>query len=340
MLVTAPLVMQRSRAAGVAVLLVAIAVALQQIYSRYWWYLPGIVGGLRLNIQPNRPSFWETPSSPHQQDLSSNAGFNIVFIVADDLGFNDVSIYGGGIDGVPTPNIDSIGLEGAVFSAGYAGHATCAPSRAAIMTGRYGTRFGFEFTPVPKVMSKTLGENEPGMIRPNMYFKDRETGLPSIDEMTVPLSQETIAERLRQQGYHNMLVGKWHLGHSSGHSPVERGFDEMIGFNLGASLYLPVDHPQVVNDRLLDFPDRFLWANLKYFVTQSNATHNVNFEPNEYMTGNVLRLILNQRLTFLFFVYRLSGISSSSCYKKKLQQSLFFVFGLQCTTYSFAGLEV
>lgn len=55
-------------------------------------------------------------------------------------GFNDISYYGGGIEGLPTPNIDSIGTDGVGFTNGYAGHATCAPSRAAIMTGRCVTR--------------------------------------------------------------------------------------------------------------------------------------------------------------------------------------------------------
>ena len=72
-------------------------------------------------------------------------------ILADDLGFNDITVNGGGVaDGaVPTPNIDAIAHEGVSFAQGYAGDATCAPSRAAIMTGRFATRFGFEFTPAP-----------------------------------------------------------------------------------------------------------------------------------------------------------------------------------------------
>src|SRR5262249_45111184 len=70
---------------------------------------------------------------------------NIVFILADDMGYNDITFNGGGVAGgaAPTPNINAIGHEGVSFSNGYAGNATCAPSRAAIMTGRYPTRFGF-----------------------------------------------------------------------------------------------------------------------------------------------------------------------------------------------------
>ena len=74
---------------------------------------------------------------------------NIVLIVADDLGYNDISFNGGGVAGglLKTPNIDALGRDGVTFADGYAGNATCAPSRAALMTGRYPTRFGYEFTP-------------------------------------------------------------------------------------------------------------------------------------------------------------------------------------------------
>ena len=79
---------------------------------------------------------------------------NIVLILADDLGWNDLTLAGGGVaaGSVPTPHIDSIAADGVSFMNGYAGNGTCAPSRAALMTGRYPTRFGFEFTPTPPLM--------------------------------------------------------------------------------------------------------------------------------------------------------------------------------------------
>ena len=74
---------------------------------------------------------------------------NIIVIMADDLGINDVSTHGGGhtSEGVPTPNIDSIARDGVRFDQGYAGSAVCTVSRAALLTGRYPWRFGVEFTP-------------------------------------------------------------------------------------------------------------------------------------------------------------------------------------------------
>ena len=104
--------------------------------------------------------------------------------------------------------------------------------------------------------------------------------------MTFPTSETTIAEHLKQHaGYHNMLVGKWHLGHSQGHRPEERGFDETIGFNLGASLYLNANDGRVVNEKVNDFADDFLWGNLRFFVVASNATSSDTFDPDEYLTG-------------------------------------------------------
>ena len=83
---------------------------------------------------------------------------NIILILADDLGFNDVSFYNGGAaDGsLMTPNIDNLAKEGVAFLNGYAASPVCSPSRAAIMTGRYSSRYGFEFTPYPAQAAKIM----------------------------------------------------------------------------------------------------------------------------------------------------------------------------------------
>src|SRR5262245_37796758 len=110
--------------------------------------LPGMLDRWRDPIGPTVDVAWgagpETPTAPPGRRPP-----NVVVIVADDLGYNDLTFGGGGVAGgaVPTPRIDSIAHDGVEFTRGYAGNATCAPSRAAIMTGRYPTRFGFEFTP-------------------------------------------------------------------------------------------------------------------------------------------------------------------------------------------------
>lgn len=134
-------------------------------------------------------------------------------------------------------------------------------------------------------MSQVLGAPDPASLHSNKYFKEREQDVPDMAAMTFPRTERTIAEHMHDADYHTMLVGKWHLGHSPGHRPEERGFDEMLGFNLGASLYLPTWHKDAVGARLDDFADKFLWGNLRYFVCESNATDSGNFVPDDYITG-------------------------------------------------------
>src|SRR3546814_16430030 len=82
---------------------------------------------------------------------------SIILILADDLGYNDISLNGGGVAGVvKTPNIDALAREGVNFTTAYAAHATCSPSRPAMMTGRYPTRFGFEYPAGPVAFGENL----------------------------------------------------------------------------------------------------------------------------------------------------------------------------------------
>ena len=99
-------------------------------------------------IAENRAIEWSRGPAVANLSLSERPP-NIVLIVTDDMGFNDISLYNGGAgDGtVQTPSIDALAEQGVTFTNGYAANAVCAPSRASIMTGRYSTRFGFEFTP-------------------------------------------------------------------------------------------------------------------------------------------------------------------------------------------------
>ncbi|MFM9852148.1 MAG: sulfatase-like hydrolase/transferase [Sphingomonadaceae bacterium] len=132
-------------------------------FQKYKIYIPGIIGQMREPIAENRPISWaQGPAIA----LSGERPPNVILIVADDLGMNDISLYGGGVAGgaVSTPNIDSIARQGVSFANGYAANATCSPSRAALMTGRYPTRFGFEFTAVPAAFASNLahsGGNSP-----------------------------------------------------------------------------------------------------------------------------------------------------------------------------------
>ena len=138
---------------------------------------------------------------------------NVVVILADDLGWNDLSFRGGGLCGgqVKTPRIYSIAQQGVSFTNGYAANATCAPSRAAILSGRYGTRFGFEFTPTPAVMAPLLylaRSSDPTPRRdpiPNPDFEPT-----AWEDMGMPASEITLAETLKKVGYHTE-IGRAHV---------------------------------------------------------------------------------------------------------------------------------
>ena len=130
---------------------------------------------------------------------------NIIVILADDLGYGDV-----GFNGCPdyaTPYIDSIANNGALCTDGYVTHPFCSPARAALLTGRYQQRFGYE---------------EP----PNGDDTNPRLGLPE--------TETTLAQILKPAGYVCGAVGKWHVGGTSNIQPLQRGFDEFFGF-LGAS---------------------------------------------------------------------------------------------------------
>jgi arylsulfatase A-like enzyme len=136
---------------------------------------------------------------------------NIVFIIADDLGYGEPGCYGG--KDIPTPNIDALAAGGVRFTNGYVTAPFCAASRAALLTARYQTRFGFEYNPI-----------------------GARNAAPGIG---LPVGEKTIADRLRDVGYSTALVGKWHLGGTAEFHPQRRGFDEFFGFLHEGHFYVP-----------------------------------------------------------------------------------------------------
>jgi arylsulfatase A-like enzyme len=130
---------------------------------------------------------------------------NIVVILADDLGYGDVSFNG--CPDYQTPNIDSIAANGVLCTNGYVTHPVCSPSRAGLITGRYNQRFGDE------------NNSDIDSTNPRLGLPVREVLLPQI---------------LKPAGYVCGAIGKWHLGIAPNFHAVNRGFDEFFGF-LGAS---------------------------------------------------------------------------------------------------------
>lgn len=234
-----------------------------------------------LEIAQTETIVWSRGSDPEERAPAERPP-NIVVVLADDLGWNDLSWLGGGVAGgaVPTPNIDSLARDGVFFSNGYSANGTCAPSRAALMTGRYGTRFGFEFTPTPEGMTSIvprLGDQRPGTLRKNIVMDV--DSIPYAD-MGMPPSEITLAELLKQADYHTVHIGKWHLGRSGGMAPHLQGFDESLLMESG--LYLPEEDPLAVNSKQdFDPIDQFLWR-VMYYAASFNG--GPAFEPDGYLT--------------------------------------------------------
>jgi len=235
---------------------------------------------------PNREVPWSKgPDQPIAQE--GDRPPNIIMIMADDLGFNDISTFGGGVAGgkVNTPNIDRLAGEGAVFSQSYSGASTCAPSRGMMMTGRYPTRTGFEFTPTPsgfgKMVTKIMN-NLDNNLPPAFYDETMEEGQPPYAQKGLPASEVTIAEMLKDRGYYTAHIGKWHLGRENGMAPHQQGFDDSL--LMASGLYLPEKDPNVVNAKLdFDPVDKFLWARLTY-AASFNSGNADRFEPGGYLT--------------------------------------------------------
>jgi uncharacterized sulfatase len=238
-----------------------------------------------MEIGPNQDITWQ--KGPETADAPINERPpNIVFILLDDFGYNDLSTFGGGVaaGAVPTPNIDRLAADGAIFTQAYAGTGTCAPSRAMLMTGRYPTRTGFEFTPTPDGMSQVISTIANNMdrgalpkIQPNSVA--REDKLPYEDQ-GLPGSEITIAELLKDQDYHTVHIGKWHLGRRADFLPNAQGFDESLLMHSG--LFLDENNPNVVNAKLdFDPIDKFLWAAMQYAASFNGGEV---FEPGGYLT--------------------------------------------------------
>jgi len=224
-----------------------------------------------------RPFNWLVGPETRSQTSDANLP-NIILILADDLGWNDITHYGGGIAGgtVPTPNIDSIARQGMHFPRAYAGNATCAPSRAALLTGRYGPRTGFEFTPTSPGFARQTGGR----------WIDENAEYPPPSELGLPTSELTIAESLKERDYHSILLGKWHLGSVAGTVPNDQGFDEFLGFNSGARLFMDIDDPQVVNSRQeFDPIDRFLWASQRFSLSYNQGETRLPYDGLPFPRG-------------------------------------------------------
>ncbi|MEY2880042.1 MAG: hypothetical protein RLZZ15_2422 [Verrucomicrobiota bacterium] len=200
---------------------------------------------------------------------------NILFLIADDLGYGELAAFtsanaaasaaaSAAVRDIPTPHLDALAASGVRFTNGYVTAPFCAASRAALMTGRYQTRFGFEFNPI-----------------------GAKNAAPGIG---LPVGEKTIADRLRDAGYATALVGKWHLGGTAEFHPQRRGFDEFFGFLHEGHTYVPPPWEGVTSwlrRRALPDGGKGRWTSPDGRIVWS--THLNNHEPDYDADNPILR---------------------------------------------------
>lgn len=158
---------------------------------------------------------------------------NVVFILADDLGWRDLSVEGSSFH--ESPNIDSIAKDGMRFTQGYATCQVCSPSRASIMTGKYPARLN---------ITDWIGAAEGADWNRNTKL------LPAYYDHQLPSNDTTLAEAFQSAGYKTFFAGKWHLG-GEGSFPEDHGFDINIGGHHRGSppggFFAPYSNPKMTS---------------------------------------------------------------------------------------------
>lgn len=180
---------------------------------------------------------------------------NVVIFFADDLGWGETGVFG--CQDIPTPNIDKLATNGVKFTQGYVAATYCSPSRAALMSGRYPTRFGHEFNSVANV-----------------------TGLH--------LNETTIADRLKKLGYATACIGKWHLGRDLAYRPTKRGFDEFYGTLANT----PFFHPTMFVDSRINDEVRPV-TDPNFYTTDAYAERSVDWIEKNRSQPKLLYLPFN-----------------------------------------------
>ncbi|MEW5939447.1 MAG: sulfatase [Chloroflexota bacterium] len=210
-----------------------------------------IYNHVRRDLQPERAQAYLESLQPGADPKSLP---NIVIILCDDLGYGDIDS-----PALNLPNIRRLSTEGIRLSNFYASAAVCSPSRAGLLTGRY---------PVRTLITMPLHSTYDAMnVVLDMlgYYSYNVQGIPE-DEILLP-------EALSRVGYRAGLVGKWHLGSTSGHIPNDRGFDSFYG-----ALWSNDDQPYAIyRDREVEIPAP---------ADQNQLTRNFTFEAQKFLRAS------------------------------------------------------
>ena len=220
------------------------------------------------------------------KEQALNTKPNIIVIFSDDAGFADFSLNGNPL--IKTPNIDAIAANGVQFTNAYVSGPVCSPSRAGLLTGRYQQRFGHEYN-----IGGNFENNDP-------------------DSIGLAVTERTIADYLKEQGYKTALIGKWHLGERPQFHPNKRGFDEFFGMLKGSSAYttgkanniehngvkIPAQELAYLTDQFGDESVKFISENKEdpFFLFLSfNAPHTPMHAREDYLAEEQLKFETEQR---------------------------------------------
>ena len=196
---------------------------------------------------------------------------NVILVLVDDLGYNDVGFNGS--KDIRTPNIDMLSKNGVTFTNGYVSYPVCSPSRAGIITGRYQDKFGYGL---------------------NILYT------PKDPKMGLPLSEYTLADLFKSRNYKTSAIGKWHLGAHESLRPLNRGFDEFFGFLTGGHRYFPEEWTLEDETKVKSQGDAYRTKLLR---------NDQRVEENEYLTDALSREAIdfidrnNENPFFLYLAY-------------------------------------
>ncbi len=196
-----------------------------------------------------------------RQSGKPQGGPNVVIIIADDLGRNDLNLYSG--DGLEMPHIKQMADEGILFTEAYSTSAVCNPSRAGLITGRYQQRFGNERQIMGRYarnkleffVFKSFVDTSPlQLIEPWYTASDTE-----LRKQGLPESEVSLFEVFQSAGYRTGCMGKWHLGYHEPFLPQNKGVDEFYGFYEAFSLYAPKRAKDMVKHKHRIFQNKVIW---------------------------------------------------------------------------------
>lgn len=190
---------------------------------------------------------------------------NIVFLFSDDAGYEDFGFQGSEV--MITPNLDKLAEQGVKFTQAYVSDSTCGPSRAGVITGRYQQRFGYEENNVPGYMSAVSALDG--------------------EDMGLPLSETTMGDYMKSQGYATAFFGKWHLGGTDEMHPMNRGFDTFYGFRGGDRSYFAYPEDAPARKQQKTFFDKKLEQGMRNFQEHEGYLTDVLAEQaNKFISAN------------------------------------------------------